>query len=520
MHISFSTYGKGSALSAANYLTQEKDHLGNKREEVKVLRGDPHMEAELADSLDFVNRYTTGVIAWAPEDRPTQGQIENVLDEFEKTAWAGLEPDRYSWSAVLHREAGGGCHVHVLSARVELDTGKSLNIAPPGHIQTFKHLRNWQNAEHGWACPDDPERALLISKPKHELMQDAWDKKQGLDLKENPREMIADYVKHGVEIGEVVDRKTVVKALHDAGLETPRQGEKYITARDPVADQRYRLKGVLFEKSWTVEQSLEIEDGAGLARSGVPDKSRAWKAKKELDSKRQLRARFNQHRYKTPSREIGAEPRPEVGSELRAIRNSVGRAKTQAHDYSPKPQVSSKKPKVELVETVSRGTDLEPSDRARAVGRDHLAKQQTLGLDSGEQKASRISPEVSGSQREVGDVRRETVYSDRQRLRQNNLRNWKRQQLHDRENGVKQHDGTGNNVARKLRKIEQSISKGHSAITGSSKRLNSANGKSKEWTRTLGRTVRRVSPQIERGLKLQRQLQLQKTRAVGISLGR
>ena len=56
------------------------------------------------------------MIAWAPEDRPTDEQIGAVLDEFEKTAWAGLEPDRYAWTAVLHREHGDGVHVHILTA--------------------------------------------------------------------------------------------------------------------------------------------------------------------------------------------------------------------------------------------------------------------------------------------------------------------------------------------------------------------------------------------------------------------
>ena len=52
---------------------------------------------------------------------PTDAQIEAVVDEFEKTAWAGLEPDRYSLTAVLHREQGGGVYVHVLTARCDLE---------------------------------------------------------------------------------------------------------------------------------------------------------------------------------------------------------------------------------------------------------------------------------------------------------------------------------------------------------------------------------------------------------------
>ena len=63
--------------------------------------------AAVADALAFEHKYTSGVIAWAPEDAPTDDQIGEVLDEFERTAWAGLEPDRYAWAAVLHRERGG-----------------------------------------------------------------------------------------------------------------------------------------------------------------------------------------------------------------------------------------------------------------------------------------------------------------------------------------------------------------------------------------------------------------------------
>ncbi len=127
MHLKFLPHGKGSARAAVDYLVGERDAEGREREGVEVLRGDPDMVAAVADSLDFERKYTSAVIAWAPEDRPTDEQIEAVLDEFEKTAWAGLDPDRYSWTAVLHRERGGGVHAHILAAQCDLETGRSLN---------------------------------------------------------------------------------------------------------------------------------------------------------------------------------------------------------------------------------------------------------------------------------------------------------------------------------------------------------------------------------------------------------
>ena len=105
MHVKFLAHGTGSARNAANYLLGERDAAGKPREGVEVLRGDPNDVADMADSLEFEHRYTSGVIAWAPEDEPTDEQIGAVLDAFEETAWAGLEPDRYAWAAVLHRGA-------------------------------------------------------------------------------------------------------------------------------------------------------------------------------------------------------------------------------------------------------------------------------------------------------------------------------------------------------------------------------------------------------------------------------
>ena len=159
MMIKFLARGTGSAAAAVDYLTreplsaheqdqdQDQDRGPEKNpEEVKVLRGNPHQVADVADALQFEHKYTSGVIAWAPEDNPSDAQIGRVVDEFEKTAWAGLEPDRYAWAAVQHREAGGGVHVHVLAARCDLETGKSLNIAAPGWQKTFDALRDWQKS--------------------------------------------------------------------------------------------------------------------------------------------------------------------------------------------------------------------------------------------------------------------------------------------------------------------------------------------------------------------------------------
>ena len=47
------------------------------------------------------------VTAWGAAAPRMVATVDDSL-EFEQTAWAGLQPDRYSWTAVLHRGRGGG----------------------------------------------------------------------------------------------------------------------------------------------------------------------------------------------------------------------------------------------------------------------------------------------------------------------------------------------------------------------------------------------------------------------------
>ena len=270
MHLKFLPHGKGSARAAVDYLVGERDATGHEREGVEVVRGDPNMVAAVADSPDFERKYRSVVIAWAPEDRSTDKQIETVLDEFEKTAWAGLEPDRDAWTAVLHRERGAGVPAHILAAQCDLQTGRSLNIAPPGWQRTFDPLRDAFNHEHGWSRPDDPARARA-QQPGHRAYIEASKLRAGLEQEANPRDLIRDYLLQRVEHGAVKSRTDVVSALEDVGLELPRQGEDYITARDPDSGKRWRLKGEMYEQDLEPGRlDLPAEEQAG----GRPDADR------------------------------------------------------------------------------------------------------------------------------------------------------------------------------------------------------------------------------------------------------
>ena len=108
--------------------------------------------------------------------------------------------------------------VHVLAARCDLETGRSLNIAPPGWQKTFDPLRDAFNAEQGWSRPDDPARAR-VQQPGHRAYVEAAQLRAGLALEPAPRDLIRDYLLQRVEHGTVQDRADIVAALQEAGLE-------------------------------------------------------------------------------------------------------------------------------------------------------------------------------------------------------------------------------------------------------------------------------------------------------------
>ena len=247
--------GKASAGAAAAYLLGSHDHAGVERPGVEVLRGDPDQVARITDSLPFEGKYRSGVLAWAPEDRPTDAQIDRAVDEFERTAWAGLEKDRYAWTAILHREQGGGAHVHVLTARADLETGKSLNIAPPGWRKTYNPLAQALNHEHGWARPEDPDRRRITTPQFYGKGAEGRDA-----INAAMRQHFAD--------GLLQSRQDVVTALEGMGLDVVRQGKDYMTARHPESGYRWRLRGGLYEETFTPDR---IRGPDSPASPGHPD---------------------------------------------------------------------------------------------------------------------------------------------------------------------------------------------------------------------------------------------------------
>lgn len=317
MLIKFLDHGRGSGRGAARYLLAKHDHLGIERAEVQVLRGNPELVGQVADSLDFQHRYTSGVIAWAPEDAPSDEQIAAVIDDFERLAFAGLGSERIAYSAILHREDNGGVHIHVFNARVDLATGKSLNIAPPGWQRAFDLLRDHYNHLHGWAQPDDPARART-HQPGGKALIDAARLRAGLQVEPDAKALVTEYLMQRVQSGAIKDRSDVLEALKYAGFEINRQGKDYISIKDADTGQKIRLKGAIYDQDFTAGRALESADRAGSKAYRKPDERRAAAARGELEAAIQRRVEYNKKRYQKPPQDDRARPGEDAARDARA----------------------------------------------------------------------------------------------------------------------------------------------------------------------------------------------------------
>jgi len=291
MHIKFINRGTGSAKSAKEYLLQEHDHKGEIRADVQVLRGNPDHVTAVADSLEFKYKYTSGVIAWHKDDAPTDEQINQVLDDFERVAFAGLDANQYSWYAVLHEESNGAKHIHVVVPRVELSTGKSMNIAPPNHQKTYDVLVDKYNTKYEWASPKDISRRKAMTTDKMQIHANTPNAQA--------KKMIHEVINELVERGSIKNNTDVRNKLAEFG-EITREGKDYISLKPKGFKKAIRLKGAYYEREFSIERvSKEVRaEQEARIRTNQADRNREYERISEVfESIIDSRAEFNRGRY-------------------------------------------------------------------------------------------------------------------------------------------------------------------------------------------------------------------------------
>ena len=301
MHIKFIRPGRSGQKAVAYLLKKRPD------EEVIVRRGEPVFFVALADSLGYKNPYSSAVIAFAPEDQPTEEQIEEVIEAFQRTAWPGLEDQDFCVLVVEHRKKDGKrTHLHFLIARHHISRGIHYNPAPPGWQKRYRLLRDYLNLKYGWARPDDEERARKVIPGYLAFPGVAAEKRQVLAWAEAIAEM-------GLGTEEIAE---VARAR---GAEVVRMGTDYMTLA--WGKQRVRIR---------VRTPAEKKEKKEVA---VEEQKKKWqKALEKLARENQerygLKGEKNKEKKKMEEREVAEPVMPApAGIACEGCRHGVQRVK-------------------------------------------------------------------------------------------------------------------------------------------------------------------------------------------------
>ena len=104
MYIKVFPHGKGPGAGPVNYLIR-LDYPDRAETPPTVLRGDPEISKMLIDSQTRVWKFSAGVCSWCNEDEVTPEKEKQFMDDFEKLAFAGMQPDQYNILWVRHSHA-------------------------------------------------------------------------------------------------------------------------------------------------------------------------------------------------------------------------------------------------------------------------------------------------------------------------------------------------------------------------------------------------------------------------------
>lgn len=270
------------AKSAINYLLNERVAQG----QAKVLQGNPDITLQIIKGIKNKWKFSSGVMSF--EETLTDQQKQEIIEEFKKTFFAGLEQDQYNLLIVEHTDKGR-TELHFLIPRIELTTGKAFNPYFVKRDFAKKDLfQDYINAKYGLTSPHIAQKQGLAKQPNPN-----W-KKQEL------QEWIDKYITENIEQGLIQNSEDVKYFLEQAGFTINRQGKDYIGLE--LEGKKIRMKGAIYGKNFTgiTELARTAEE---RERKHIPTTSKELaNIKRKLDRTIQKQAEYNRERYKTEHR--------------------------------------------------------------------------------------------------------------------------------------------------------------------------------------------------------------------------
>lgn len=107
-----------------------------------TLRGNPQITKSLIRAIERKHKYLSGGLMFAKEEYITKEQKNEIMDEFEKVLFTGLESNQYNILWVEHSDKGR-IELNFVVPRIELNKGIDLDLYT--HKRDLPIFDMWKN---------------------------------------------------------------------------------------------------------------------------------------------------------------------------------------------------------------------------------------------------------------------------------------------------------------------------------------------------------------------------------------
>lgn len=271
---------------------------------ISVVCGNAEDFEHVACSLNFSQKYSSGIASWAKGDQPNENQLSSFLNDFKSLAFAGLRMDRISWCVYLH-SSNAKVDMHILIAAVDLKTKKHFNPAPPGSKKAYEALRDMYNARFGWCSPIDPrfERIVRPDFGKYEIISDG----QCNNARLKNRGVVLDSVSQAEVLRTVLQEKALARTIKNRAevfCEIEKWGKVVMVSARSIdvlmhkSAEIVRLKGLLFRENFTSKMLYGLAPLPRPIRTKIDhdaDKNEAVELASQIVLKREIKRREQEH---------------------------------------------------------------------------------------------------------------------------------------------------------------------------------------------------------------------------------
>lgn len=246
----FSGVGKGPSKGPINYLLGKDAHGKERAIEPRIFQGSKHATAFLIDQNHRANKYTSGVVAFRDEEKPTYEQLKTMCEDFQQTFLPAMTEDDVPILWVMHREKGN-IEMHFLIPK-QSSKGKAFNAFPPGekNIQLMEAWQKLENDKFGFK----------------QVTTDGFTASYKTFEKFSRKPQFSRIIKKLAKEGKINDRQELIKFLKSQGHQVTRAGEDYISVKFSDKDRPIRFRGEIFKADADYKKLLNTRSSETLSR--------------------------------------------------------------------------------------------------------------------------------------------------------------------------------------------------------------------------------------------------------------